>query len=163
MKYTYLKPDLENLSQGARIAYVRQLRRMTQDEVSSKLGLTGECKRRSMTRYERGDRIPKQERLEELARIFNVNVRYLEEYNFRKIEDTIFQLLWMDEMYPRMNIELNIDSYYPSTKNEKINKFINEWTEIKEKRLNHEITYEEYIEWKLQCEFKEGEKNNENS
>ena len=48
MKYTYLKPDLENLSQGARIAYVRQLRRITQDEVSSKLGLTGECKRRSI-------------------------------------------------------------------------------------------------------------------
>ena len=66
-------------------------------------------------------------------------------------------------MYPRMNIELNIDSYYPSAKNEKINKFINEWKEIKEKRLNHEITYEEYIEWKLQYEFKEGEKNNENS
>ena len=56
MNYVYLKPELENLSQGERISFVRQMRRMTQDEVSEKLGLTGECKRRSMTRYERGDR-----------------------------------------------------------------------------------------------------------
>lgn len=163
MKYVYLKPDLKNLSQGARIAYVRQLRGMTQDEVSDRLGLTGECKRRSMTRYERGDRIPKQERLEELAKIFNVNVRCLEEYDFKKTEDLIYQLLWMDEMYPRMNIELNIDSYYLSIENSKINKFINAWKEIKEKRLNREITYEEYIEWKLQYKLKEGEEKDEHS
>ena len=32
---------------------------MTQDNVSDKLGLTGECKRRTMTRYEKGERNPK--------------------------------------------------------------------------------------------------------
>mgnify|MGYP003309465698 CR=1 FL=1 len=37
MKYTYLKPELKNLSQGERIAFVRQLRLMTQDEVFDKL------------------------------------------------------------------------------------------------------------------------------
>ena len=46
MQYIYLKPQLENLSQGERIAFVRQFRRMTQDEVSDKLGLDGENKRR---------------------------------------------------------------------------------------------------------------------
>ena len=58
MQYIYLKPQLENLSQGERIAFVRQFRRMTQDEVSDKLGLDGENKRRSMARYESGDRKP---------------------------------------------------------------------------------------------------------
>ena len=72
MNYVYLKPELENLSQGERISFARQMRRMTQDEVSEKLGLTGECKRRSMTRYERGDRIPKDDRLLEIANILNV-------------------------------------------------------------------------------------------
>lgn len=54
MKYVYLKPELDNLSQGERIAFARQTRRMSQDEVSDKLGLTGESKRRTMARYERG-------------------------------------------------------------------------------------------------------------
>ena len=56
MRIIYSKPSLKNLSQGERISYIRQLRMMSQDEVSDKLGLTGECKRRTMTRYERGDR-----------------------------------------------------------------------------------------------------------
>ena len=59
MNCIYYKPQLENLSQGKRIAFVRQFRRMTQDEVSDKLGLDGENRRRGMARYERGDRCPK--------------------------------------------------------------------------------------------------------
>ena len=35
---------------------------MTQDNVSDKLGLTCQCKRRTMTRYEKGDRNPKFDR-----------------------------------------------------------------------------------------------------
>lgn len=73
MKHIYLKPQLENLSQGERIAFVRQFRLMTQDEVSDKLGLTGECKRRTMTRYERDDRCPKKERLLELTKQIRKN------------------------------------------------------------------------------------------
>lgn len=86
MNYVYLKPELENLSQGERISFARQMRRMTPDEVSEKLGLTGECKRRSMTRYERGDRIPKEDRLLEIANILNVNVKCLKEYDFRNMK-----------------------------------------------------------------------------
>ena len=86
MNYVYLKPELEDLSQGERISFVRQMRRMTPDEVSEKLGLTGECKRRSMTRYERGDRIPKEDRLLEIANILNVNVKCLKEYDFRNMK-----------------------------------------------------------------------------
>lgn len=48
----YIKPKLKNMSQGSRIAFARQFRLMTHDNVSDKLGLTGECKRRTMTRYE---------------------------------------------------------------------------------------------------------------
>ena len=58
----YVKPQLRYLSQGSRIAFVRQLRHLSQDFVSDYLGLTGECKRRCMTRYEKGDRNPKNER-----------------------------------------------------------------------------------------------------
>lgn len=163
MNYVYLKPELENLSQGERISFARQMRRMTQDEVSEKLGLTGECKRRSMTRYERGDRIPKEDRLLEIAKILNVNVKCLKEYNFRNDDDIIYMLLWLEEMHPRMNIDLGISEYFPNKRDKKIQKFINEWKEMRRKRQEHEITYDEYIEWKLQYEFNEGEEDDENS
>ena len=149
MNYVYLKPELENLSQGERISFARQMRRMTQDEVSEKLGLTGECKRRSMTRYERGDRIPKEDRLLEIANILNVNVKCLKEFDFRNEEDIIYMLLWMEEMYPRMNIDLGISEYFPNKRDKKIQMFINEWKEIRRKRQEHKLTYDEYIEWKL--------------
>ena len=46
MRYVYLKSELNNLSQESRIAFVREFRYITQDNISDKLGLTGECKRR---------------------------------------------------------------------------------------------------------------------
>ena len=74
MRFIYTKPFLKDLSQGSRIAFVRQFRLMTQDEVSDKLGLTEECKRRTMTRYEKGKRNPKDKRTMKLAKILNVNM-----------------------------------------------------------------------------------------
>lgn len=157
MKYIYLKPELENLSQGERIAFVRQVRRMTQDELADKLGFTGESKRRGVTRYERGDRVPKEDRLKEIANILNANVKCLKEFDFRNDEDMIYMLLWMEEMYPRMDIDLDIPEYFPLKRDKKLGKFMREWKVIREKRCNYEITYDEYIEWKLQYEYKEGE------
>ena len=86
MQYIYLKPQLQNLSQGERIAFVRQFRRMTQDEVSDKLGLDGENKRRSMARYESGDRKPKENRLLEISNILKVNPKIIKKYDFQNQE-----------------------------------------------------------------------------
>ncbi|MCI8569110.1 MAG: hypothetical protein HFJ11_03885 [Bacilli bacterium] len=47
------------MTQGSRIAFARQFRRFTQDEVSEKLGLTGESKRVNITRYEKEERTQK--------------------------------------------------------------------------------------------------------
>lgn len=73
MRLLYTKPELEDLSQGSRISFARQFRLMTQDEVSDKLGLTGKCKRRTMTRCEKGDRNPKDDRAMEISKISNVS------------------------------------------------------------------------------------------
>lgn len=50
MKYTYLKPELKDLSQAKRN------RGIIWDVVAEKLGLTGEAKGRTMARYEGGKR-----------------------------------------------------------------------------------------------------------
>lgn len=77
MRLIYTKPKLKDLSQGSRIAFIRQFRLMTQDDVSDRLGLTGECKRRTMTRYEKGGRNPKDERTKEIAKFLIVNINLI--------------------------------------------------------------------------------------
>ena len=59
MRLIYLKPELDDISQGQRISFARQFRRFTQNDLSDNLGITGENKRRTMTRYETGERNPK--------------------------------------------------------------------------------------------------------
>ena len=163
MRYVYLKPKLKDLSQGSRIAFVREFRYMTQDNVSDKLGLTGECKRRSMARYERGDRVPKEERLQEIANILNINVKCLKEYDFKNEEDMIYILLWMEELYPRMNIDLGFSESLPKESDIKLKRFFEEWNVMKEKRANLELSYDDYVEWKLQYDFNKGDESEEDS
>ena len=49
----YLRPTLDDLSQGSRIKFIRVFRHLTQDNVSDDLGITGENKRRTLTRYKK--------------------------------------------------------------------------------------------------------------
>ena len=146
----YSKPSLENLSQGERISYIRQLRMMNQDEVSDKLGLTGECKRRTMTRYERGDRKPKSYRVEELSKILQVNINSIKQFDFMKSIYIIYFLLWLEELIPNIQIE------YEETfinKNKELKLFFEEWERMKLKRRKKEISYFQYTDWKFNYEF----------
>ena len=156
----YVKSELRDLSQGSRIAFVRQLRHLSQDFVSDYLGLTGECKRRSMTRYEKGDRNPKDERVKQIAKLLNVSFNSLKKYDYKNPEDLIYLIFWLEEYIPNYRLDLsqikNINDY-------KIKDLINSLLELKKqkiKRDNHEISYEEYLDWKLNYEIK-GEMNDE--
>ena len=154
MRILYTKPVLRDLSQGSRIAFARQFRRVSQDYVSDNLGITGECKRRTMTRYERGNRNPKDKRLMEIANILNINVNSIREYDFRKPIDLFYILMWMEEIIPKYQIDL---SKIPNINEENIiifKKFMDDWDMMREKRNKREISYEEYIEWKLNYEVK---------
>ena len=152
MQLYYFKPELEDLSQGSRIAFIRQFRFMTQDNVSDKLGLTGECKRRTMTRYEKGDRNPKDNRTLELAKIFNVSFDSIKKYDYKNPIDLFYTLMWLEEYIPNYQIDL---SKVPNIREEHIadfKDFIKEWESMRDKRKKREISYEEYIEWKLTYE-----------
>ena len=155
MRLMYLKPRLKDLSQGSRIAFVRQFRQITQDEFADKLKLNGERKRRTIARYENGTRIPKDDRLLEIANILDVSINSIKEYDFKEPVDTIYILMWLEELYPEYHIDLPITYYNDNTL--LISKFMKEWNEMRLKRTKREITYEEYIEWKLTFQMKEGE------
>lgn len=154
MRILYTKPELVNLSQGSRIAFARQFRFMTQDDVSDKLGLTGECKRRTMTRYEKGNRNPKDDRTSEIAKILDININAIKKYDYKEPIDLLYTLMWLEELIPKYQIDI---SKVPNVNDENIvmfKQFINEWNVMREKRNKREITYEEYIEWKLTYEVK---------
>ena len=146
MRLIYTKPKLKDLSQGSRIAFVRQFRFLTQDDVSDKLGLTGDCKRRTMARYER---------LTEIANILNVSFNSIKKYDYTKPIDLIYTLMWLEELIPNYYINFsdvpNINELYIVT----IKKIYDEWNIIKNKRIKREISYKEYIEWKLNYDLKE--------
>ena len=154
MQILYTKPELVDLSQGSRIAFARQFRFMTQDDVSDKLGLTGECKRRTMTRYEKGNRNPKDDRTSEIAKILDININAIKKYDYKEPIDLLYTLMWLEELIPKYQIDI---SKVPNINDENIvmfKQFINEWNVMREKRKKREITYEEYIEWKLTYEVK---------
>ena len=155
MRLIYTKPLLKDLSQGSRIAFVRQFRLMTQDEVSDKLGLTGECKRRTMTRYEKGNRNPKNDRTMEIAHILNVNIASIKKYDYKNVEDIIYTLMWLEELLPNYHIDLSDVSSVKNNTILELKKFLDEWNIMRNKRMKREISYNDYIDWKLNYKIKE--------
>ncbi len=69
-----------------------------------------------MTRYERGDRNPKDERLTEIANILNVSFNSIKKYDYNKPIDLIYTLMWLEELIPNYYINfsdvLNINELY---------------------------------------------------
>ena len=69
--------------------------------------------------------------------------------------DLIYTLMWLEELIPNYYINFsdvpNINEMYIVT----IKKFYDEWNIIKNKRIKREISYKEYIEWKLNYDLKE--------
>ena len=144
----YLRPTLYDLSQGSRIKFVRIFRHLTQDNISEDLGITSENKRRTLTRYEKGERNPSKSRLNELSNILLVNDNLIKQYEFKSLSDILYFLLWLEEMFPKMRIDLG-------TNDETINLFFEEWNAKRDKKQKRIINYEEYFEWKLNYKVKE--------
>ena len=144
----YSMPILDDLSQGSRIAYIRQFRNLSQDDVSDSLGLIGESKRRTVTRYEKGERVPKEERLKELSRILLTNINMIKVYDFKSESDLAYLLLWLEIKYPKLRIDID-------AKSERFNKFLEAWNEIRLKYQSGKIKLEDYIEWKITYEYGE--------
>lgn len=136
MRLIYSRPILDDLSQGSRIAFARQLRFMSQDELSDKLGITGGNKRRTMTRYEKGQRNPKEDRTKIIAEIFNINYYAIKKYDYRDPMDIAYTLIWLEELIPNYNVELKNTNNLSSADVFKIQNAIDKWNIMKSKRDN---------------------------
>lgn len=152
MKY-FFKPTLKNLSQGARLEYVRELRYMSKEVVAEYFDLGGDRPERTISRYENNSRIPSKERLEELANLYNVSINAIKEYNYEDPIDTLYMFMWLEEQFPYYELNIDNSSYKGTPYNMKIQKGIKEWNEMRFKKINNEISCEEYLEWKLHFEI----------
>lgn len=73
-------------------------------------------------------------------------------YDMKDPLDLFYILMWLEEYIPNYQIDI---FKVPNIKEEhiiKFKKFINEWEQMREKRKRREISYEEYMEWKLTYE-----------
>jgi transcriptional regulator with XRE-family HTH domain len=71
---------------------------MSQDEVARLLGAGGKCRRRTMTRYEKGDRNPEVSRTKKIANILNVSYYAIKIYDYKDSLDVILMDIMMTEM-----------------------------------------------------------------
>lgn len=90
MENYFFKPELENLSQGARLKFVRELRYMSKPNVAEFLELGGEKPTDSINKYERNAREPLPERLKDLAELFDVSNYVIRRYNFVDPNEVIY-------------------------------------------------------------------------
>jgi len=146
MRLVYLKHALDDLSQGQRISFARQIRLLTQDDLSDKLGITGDNKRRTITKYEKGEINQKEDRTRIIADILKINYNAIKFYDYKNPIDIVYTLMWLEELISSIKIELPEMKQYKEKDLLIIQKEIHEWNLMKSKRQQREITYKDYIE-----------------
>lgn len=152
----FIRPRLKDLSQGARIAYVRGLRGMTQDELAGKLGFIDDRRRR----YETNERISKEERLEQLAKILDVSINAIKPYDYTNPNDLIYANIWMEELIPGYKMDINTLNNVWIDSVTYLKYYTKYWEAMNQKLNNNEISLKDYIGWKLNIDVFELEKNN---
>ena len=63
-----------------------------------------------MTRYEKGERNPKEERTREIANILDVSYNSIKYYDFSNKSDLFYLLMWIEELYPNFGFKMNLQS-----------------------------------------------------
>ncbi len=149
LKLVYAKPILKDLTVGSRIAFLRQMRRVSRRDLALKIGLSEENAKRIMSRYERAKILPENDKLQKISNILDVNIKMLMEYNLEDPEDLYHLMLWIEELCPNFTLT-RTEVVEPENKTQEVlSKMYYRWHEMKRKYRNNEITYEEYWEWKL--------------
>lgn len=153
MNMFYIKPTLKNLSQGARLEYVREFRHMSKEDVVAYFEFGGDEPNKTIRSYESNVRHPSKIRLEELAKLYEVSINAIKEYDYSNSIDLIYNFMWLEEEFPYYEINFEEDKYKGTAYNLNVQKGIKEWEKMKDKRENLEISDDEYLEWKLGFEI----------
>lgn len=149
MTTVYTRPILKSLMQGSRIAFIRQMRHMTQEELGQAIGLRGDNTRRLICRHEKHNRSPKEPKLTLMAEAMRVNKNLIKEYDFKSPEDLYYVLLWTEELFKDFTITGSKLPFDSNDTQRCLAKRCKEWKKMQRKYRSNEISYEEYWDWKM--------------
>lgn len=120
---------------------------LTQKKVADKAHITESAYRA----YELGDRNPKPEILDRIAKVLGVRPEYLSAPTFRNYREFAYALLENEDVFGYTVHDIDGTAAIATGYGPAMNffaEFINDWEDMREKLDNHEITKEEYEEWK---------------
>ena len=141
----YKKELLENMSQGARLRFIRENKGIKPNDIAKYLGYKSN---KPIREWENNKKSPDARNLPRLAEAYGVSIDAIKKYDFIDPIDEIYYQMWYEEQYPYYHFQLP-DRFAGSAYNLNVQNGINEWLKMREKREKYEITDQEYIEWKF--------------
>ena len=153
MSNYFFRPELRDLTIGARLEFIRKFRYLDEKNVAEELGLGGKDLARTIRDYERNAIKPLSGRLEELADLYEVSIDAIRDYDLSNPIDLIYIAMWQEELMPYFDINIDDIANNLNEYAKEVVKGLKEGKEMKEKRENMEITIQEYIDWKLNYKF----------
>lgn len=140
---------------GDRIKRIRNFRGLTQKEFGKLIGFDEKTADIRVAQYESGTRTPKEELLQKMAEVLDVNYRSLYEPTLYAAEDIMYTLFELDEHYNTIVHDVP-DEDYPESKHlavqfksNLLDSFLKEWQQRKKDLADGVISKAEYTEWKL--------------
>lgn len=145
---TVLKKKEPSSLLGRRIRDLRLKRCWTQREAAERSFVTESAFRS----YELGDRVPKREIIDRIAKAFGVRSEYLTAPEFLNSTEFCYALLQSEEAFhlkPEMDeAGLGHLGVEPIGDAKRVSGLLNEWSRMRQKLDSKEITRAEYDEWK---------------
>lgn len=137
---------------GKKIAYARKLRGMYQEELAERIGLgAGNVGRTRISQYETGSRTPKRKMIEDIARVLDVSIDYLDTPSIEYPIGLLHTLFEMEDLYDlklerkQKGFSLNLGE-----KNDSVHAVLQQWLEMKEQLQCGVISKKEYDDWRYQ-------------
>lgn len=141
---------------GEKIRRIRCYRGLTQKTFGSMVGLSEPAIRN----YELGNRSPKQDTVDAIADVLNVNPAYLTNSDMQDIDSVLIQLFQIDGYFP-ISVQNSVDEYgnnhyglYFSS--DMINTLLSIWYNKQQGVVNGTINKSDYEEWKLSYPYDMG-------
>ena len=141
----YKRELLQNMSQGARLRFIRENKGIKPNDIAKYLGYSSN---KPIREWENNTKSPDAKNLHRLAEAYGVSIDAIKKYDFIDSIDEIYYQMWYEEQYPYYQFQLP-DRFVGSAYNFNVQNGINEWLKMRGKRENYEITDQEYLEWEL--------------
>ena len=99
----YKKELLENMSQGARLKFIRENKGIKLNDIAAYLGYSSN---KSIREWENNTKSPDAKNLPRLAEAYGVSFDAIKKYDFIDPIDEIYYQMWLEEQYPYYEFKL---------------------------------------------------------